>query len=151
MLYHIIYFSKAAWQMQQEDLIFLLKQSRDWNEEHYLTGMLVYMQGGMLSKADGRFMQVIEGSKKEIDFIFDRIKQDKRHHHITVLHYGPVQKRDFDTWQMGFELLNIAPGEQVKGYFELNDDFLKSTEFKKSNMALTFLKSFYSTDTRLAG
>jgi len=150
MLYHIIYFSKSTKQMQEEDLLPLLKQSRDWNEQHNLSGMLVYMQGGLLSKNEGRFMQVLEGPKNEVDYIFENIKKDSRHHQISVIHYQPVNQRDFTGWQMGFQSLNIEPGEDVKGFFELNDDFLKSEEFIKSNMALNFLKSFYSNDINVA-
>ena len=136
--------------MQEEDLMHLLKQSRDWNEGHNLSGMLVYLQGGLLSKNEGRFMQVIEGSKNEVDYIFENIKKDSRHHHISVIHYQPIKKRDFNGWQMGFQSVEVEPGKDVKGFFELNDDFLKSEDFKKSNMALNFLKSFYSTDSNTA-
>jgi hypothetical protein len=146
MLHHIIYFSKAVRQMNEDDLVQLLKESKDWNDPHKLTGMLVYMQGGLLSRNEGRFMQVIEGERNEIDYIFEKIKKDHRHQQITILHYEPITKRDFETWLMGFETVNAIPNEKVKGFFELDDSFLKSDEFVKSNMALNFLKSFYSTD-----
>ena len=146
MLYHIIYFSKAARQMNEDDLVQLLKESKDWNDPHQLTGMLVYLQGGLLSKNEGRFMQVIEGAKNEIDYIFEKIKKDSRHQQVTVLHYEPINERDFETWLMGFETVNAKPNEKVRGFFELDDSFLKSDEFVKSNMSLNFLKSFYSTD-----
>jgi len=146
MLYHIIYFSKAVRQMNEDDLVQLLKESKDWNDPHQLTGMLVYLQGGLLSKNEGRFMQIIEGDKNEIDYIFEKIKKDSRHQQVTVLHYEPINERDFENWLMGFETVNAKPNEKVRGFFELDDSFLKSDEFVKSNMSLNFLKSFYSTD-----
>ena len=146
MLYHIIYFSKAVRQMNEDDLVQLLKESKDWNDPHQLTGMLVYLQGGLLSKNEGRFMQIIERDKNEIDYIFEKIKKDSRHQQVTVLHYEPINERDFENWLMGFETVNAKPNEKVRGFFELDDSFLKSDEFVKSNMSLNFLKSFYSTD-----
>jgi hypothetical protein len=150
MLQHVIYFSKSIKQMQEDDLISLLQQSRDWNKQHNLSGMLVYMQGGFLSKNAGRFMQVIEGSKDEVDYIFGKIKQDSRHEQINIINYQPIEKRNFNDWQMGFQSVDVEAGNDVNGFFELNDDFLKSEKFKKSNMALNFLKSFYSTDMNTA-
>lgn len=135
--------------MQEDDLVHLLKQSTDWNVHHSLSGMLVYLQGGLLSGKEGRFMQVIEGPKTEIEYIFERIKKDSRHHHINILQYKPLQSRDFHGWLMGFESVNIKPDEDVRGFFELNDDFLKSADFRKSNTALNFLKSFYVSDINI--
>jgi hypothetical protein len=145
MLYHVIYFSKAIGIMEKEDLHLLLKQSREWNAGHQLTGMLVYIRGNALSKDSGRFMQVLEGPQEEVEYMFNLIKQDARHHRVTLIKHEPLQKRNFPDWQMGFKSVDIADNHQViDGYFELNDEFLGSAVFTKSNLALNFLRSFYT-------
>lgn len=144
MFYHIIYFSKATHIMQEEDLLLLLKQSREWNTEHKLTGMLVYMRGTSLSTDTGRFMQVLEGSQAEVEFIFNLIKEDKRHSRVTLIKHEPLNKRNFPNWQMGFKSVEAEPNQVINGYFELNDEFLGSADFKRSSLALNFLRSFYT-------
>jgi hypothetical protein len=143
MLYYIIYFSKSANLMQDEDLQHLLKQSRSWNTQHGLTGMLLYIEGQFTGTPRGSFMQVLEGTKLEVEYMFSLIKQDERHHNITVLQQGELKKRDFPDWQMGFEKINMEDGKLPDGLFKLDDTFLKSRTLKQTNMATTFLKMFY--------
>jgi hypothetical protein len=144
MFYYVIYFSKATHIMQEEDLHLILKQSREWNAGHQLTGMLVYMRGTGSSTDTGRFMQVLEGPQDEVEFMFNQIKQDKRHYRVTLVKNEPLKKRNFPDWQMGFKSVDTGPNQVIDGYFELNDEFLGSTNFKQSNLALSFLRSFYT-------
>jgi hypothetical protein len=131
--------------MQEDELMFLLKQSRDWNLSHDITGMLLYIEGRFLDHIEGRFMQVLEGSEYEIERIFNNIKNDSRHHQLIVLRQEELEARNFDNWQMGFSSLNREDFERHLGFFELNDDYLNSKEFIESNTAISFLKSFYDT------
>jgi len=145
MFYHVIYFSKAIRIMQEKDLHVLLKQSREWNVGHQLTGMLVYIRGNALSVDPGRFMQVLEGPQQNVEYMFNLIKQDARHHRVTPIKYEPIKKRNFPDWQMGFKSVDTADTHQVfDGYFELNDEFLGSADSKRSSLALNFLRSFYA-------
>ncbi|AMR30673.1 hypothetical protein A0256_04175 [Mucilaginibacter sp. PAMC 26640] len=136
--------SKAVKLMQEEDLNAVLKESRDWNKTHELTGMLLYIRGHILSHIEGRFIQVIEGPEDEVKYIFERINKDKRHQAITVLKQGVIKKRNFENWQMGFESLFTEEFEAKEGHFELNDAFLESGKLQRLNVALSFLKSFYN-------
>lgn len=129
--------------MPSEDLIFLLNQSRSWNEEHGLTGMLLYLEGRFLGKVEGRFMQVLEGTEWEVKQIFEKIKQDPRHHSLIILKQASTKYRNFETWSMGFKSMKLEAGKELPERFDLNDDFLKSAELRQSNVPLNFLKSFY--------
>lgn len=131
--------------MQEEDLTYLLQESRSWNEDHQLTGMLVYLQGRFISQTEGRFMQVLEGTEHDVEEIFAKIQKDSRHHQLMVLKRDFVEQRYFETWEMGFESVDVENRQSVKGFFPIDDNFLKKDIFKNSHIALDFLKSFYDT------
>jgi len=131
--------------MHEEDLNYLLQESRQWNEDHNLTGMLVYLQGRFISKVEGRFMQVLEGTEHDVEEIFQKIERDNRHHQVMVLKKDFIDKRYFETWEMGFESVDVENWQNVKGFFPIDDNFLKKDIFKNSHIALEFLKSFYNT------
>lgn len=122
MLYYLIYCSIASELMTEEDLRVLLKQARARNRELVITGMLVYVEGkyGMLRQ--GRFLQVLEGSRFLIESVFEKIRNDGRHHEIVVLKTEAINKRNFKTWEMGFAKCDDLPSEDT---------------------ALDFLRSFY--------
>jgi len=133
--------------MQEEELTHLLQESKAWNEDHELTGMLVYLQGRFIDEVEGRFMQVLEGSEEEVEGIFKKINTDHRHHRLLVLQRGFIEKRNFETWEMGFESVNLEIKKNMKGFFPIDDNFLRKDIFNNSHIALTFLKSFYDTHT----
>lgn len=146
MLFYLIYISKAAKLMQEEDLINLLEQSRTWNKAHDITGMLLYVEGRFLSQLEGRFVQVLEGSEQEVNAIFEKIRHDERHHSLIVLKRAATPERNFNSWSMGFESMELEAYGQVPGYFELDDDFLSTGHLQQSSIPLDFLKSFYATN-----
>ncbi|HTK17967.1 MAG TPA: BLUF domain-containing protein, partial [Mucilaginibacter sp.] len=59
-IFYLIYISTATKLMPDEELYFLLEQSRRDNEQYDITGMLLYMQSRFLNKLEGRFMQLLE-------------------------------------------------------------------------------------------
>jgi hypothetical protein len=129
--------------MADDDLIYLMNQSRDWNQGHALTGMLLYLEGKFLSEVEGRFIQVLEGNEGDVKEIFEKVKQDKRHHSLIVLKQSTTNVRSFGTWTMGFKSFKLGVCKELEGCFDLNEDFLKSDELQQSNVPLNFLKSFY--------
>ncbi|WP_158828535.1 BLUF domain-containing protein [Mucilaginibacter lacusdianchii] len=143
MIYNVIYISKVMNLMQEDDLIALLKQSRDWNNDHGITGILVYIEGQLSTHTEGRFMQSLEGSQFEVERIFEKIQRDQRHHCLTVLKHSFIDNRNFGEWQMGFEYINLQKHQELTSFFTLDDEILKSEEFEASDAALNFLKAFY--------
>ena len=55
---------------------------------------------GALALPDGKFVQVIEGRKGELDALMLRIVADDRHTDVTVLGQWPIQDRLFAEWAM---------------------------------------------------
>jgi len=143
MLYSLIYFSTCTNLMKQEDLKLLHDQSSVFNKENDLTGMLVYVEGRSVNHTEGRFMQIIEGSRFRVQRVFSKIKQDHRHHQIVILKEEAISRRNFRIWNIGFEILDLEADKQLKEFFRLDNHILGSDEFKATDGPLLFLKSFY--------
>ncbi|MBC6988533.1 BLUF domain-containing protein [Hymenobacter sp. BT491] len=98
MLYSLIYTSQATVPLDKEARRLLLTQARAYNTARHLTGVLLH--------ADGHFLQILEGAQEEVEALFDRIQQDPRHEGIRVVVRGPVRRREFPHWGMGFSQLS---------------------------------------------
>ncbi|QKG55405.1 BLUF domain-containing protein [Hymenobacter sp. BRD128] len=94
-LYHLIYESRASQPFTDADLLELLRNSRDYNAQHELTGLLLY-------SAEGRFLQVLEGRQAAVLALYQRISQDVRHTACMLLLSGPLAERRFGEWRMGY-------------------------------------------------
>lgn len=94
-LYHLIYESRAARPFAEADLLALLQHSRQYNAQHQLTGLLLH-------SPEGLFLQVLEGQEADVLRLYERISQDARHAACHVLLSGPLAKRRFGEWRMGF-------------------------------------------------
>jgi len=137
--------------MSNEELMLILEQSRKWNSDHGITGMLIYIEGSFVSLAQrqlsaemsGRFMQVLEGPKLEVERIFNFIQTDPRHNDLIILDKAELSARNFESWTMGFKSFTIDEYEETPGYFNLDDSFLQEQAGQDSNVPLYFLKSFY--------
>ncbi|RZK62894.1 MAG: BLUF domain-containing protein [Hymenobacter sp.] len=113
-LYHIIYHSLATGDgLSPEDLAELLRQARAYNQDHRLSGLLLYA-------ADTKeFVQVLEGPRDEIDTLYQRIAHDARHKHAFVLYEGPAAGRMFPDWRMGFVPAATQDLRATTGYLPL--------------------------------
>jgi hypothetical protein len=114
-LYHIVYHSLASGDgMSPEALAALLRQARAYNQDHRLSGLLVY------AAATKEFVQVLEGPRDEVERIYQKIALDPRHKHAFVLHAAVATSRMFPDWRMGFAAA-AAPEElgRTTGYFAL--------------------------------
>lgn len=94
----LIYVSIANGEFSEEDLLGLLRQSRDRNQGACITGMLLYK--------NRRFMQLLEGPETAVRETYARILRDPRHRDVTILLQGEMAERDFANWSMGFHDLN---------------------------------------------
>lgn len=88
------YTSIASHLMTHEELIQLLHQAHENNHKRGITGMLLYMEGC--------FFQVLEGDRAELEALYVKISQDKRHHHVIKLLEESIPTRGFDAWSMGY-------------------------------------------------
>ncbi|MVN77211.1 phosphonate transporter [Hymenobacter sp. HMF4947] len=113
-LYQIIYHSLATEAGRSPDVLAgLLRQARAHNQDHRLTGLLLY------AADTHEFVQVLEGPRDELDTLYQRITRDPRHKHAFVLHEGPAAGRMFPDWRMGFVPAATQDLRTTTGYLPL--------------------------------
>ena len=69
-------------------------KSRSTNRRLDITGLLVF--DGM------NFCQQLEGGAQELAELMRRIHEDPRHTQVTVVHQGPLDKRRFWNFSLGY-------------------------------------------------
>jgi len=93
----IAYQSQALVPFTTNDLDRLVSMSSSINTRCGVTGVLLY-SGGPTSL--GRFVQYLEGSPADIDFILGRIQADTRHTDVQIFEQRVVETRLFGGWGM---------------------------------------------------
>ncbi|MBI2727467.1 MAG: BLUF domain-containing protein [Polaromonas sp.] len=69
-------------------------RARVFNESHNITGLLIF--DGM------RFCQQLEGERKPVMALLERICRDTRHVNVEVLHHAPLGQRRFRRFSLGY-------------------------------------------------
>jgi len=119
-MFYLIYVSSAVKLMDDDELLFLLAQSREKNIRLGITGMLLYKAGN--------FMQMLEGEKQVVLEIYDTITKDDRHKDVITIITGDIKERNFENWTMGFCNMEKA------------GDFPKYSDYIKENLTLRSFK-----------
>ena len=134
-LLSLVYVSASAHLLNDDELEAILHQSRENNSQLGLTGMLLYY--------DGAFMQVLEGPEIAVRSLYERIRQDTRHHRITLLLEEYIPERNFPDWSMGFRRLNADEASQLEGFmsFDEADRFLEYFQ-ETPQKSMVLLQSF---------
>jgi hypothetical protein len=81
-------------------LIDILYVAQNHNKQRNITGMLL--------RAKGNVLQVLEGEEEDVCKTFRSIELDQRHREVFVLSKQEIRDRHFDDWSMGFRQLNEA-------------------------------------------
>ncbi|HEX8426817.1 BLUF domain-containing protein [Hymenobacter sp.] len=89
---HVLYRSQAVAPFSDQQLAELVEQSKAWNEAHDITGLLCY--------SAGHFVQLLEGPSQPVLALYDRIRQDQRHHQVTLLSEATQFMRLFTDWRL---------------------------------------------------
>ncbi len=128
--------------MSDEDLIYLLLQSRARNARNRITGMLLYR--------GGHFMQVLEGDEANVMKIFADIERDNRHKSVDVLRAEYIQYRDFPDWTMGFRNIDKIDLSKVPGFTRFLERDFRSEYFSEDSVeAHAMLLAFKDTPETL--
>lgn len=92
----IIYVSTLAADAPIRVVADIAAKSRCTNRRLEITGLLVF---------DGlHFCQQLEGGAQELTTLMTRIHKDPRHTNVAVLHHGPLDKRRFWSFSLGYTL-----------------------------------------------
>ena len=92
MLVRLLYVSRAT-ESTTESLEAILQRARCHNAEHGITGILCY--------SNNIFMQLLEGSRDEVNCLYSEIQRDSHHTNVQLLHYDEITEREYPGWTMG--------------------------------------------------
>ncbi|MEI6612813.1 BLUF domain-containing protein [Polynucleobacter sp.] len=93
-LVELSYVSKATQDMGLSSLVHLFDVAHKWNQGHELTGALFY--------ENGHFAQILEGRRKDVLFIWEKIQKDYRHKILHRIEFEPIDQRLFPNWALRF-------------------------------------------------
>jgi uncharacterized membrane protein (DUF373 family) len=113
--------------MSTDDLMDILKKSRENNSRHGVSGMLLF--------TGDCFIQVLEGDEKVVDDLVHTIKNDPRHKGFRVLDRKKISVREYSEWTMGFKRVDKSEVREVPGLNKFFDIDL-SGDLSPENIAL---------------
>lgn len=94
----LIYMSTPSEEMSEDNLLSVVGESQKYNIEHEISGFLV---------SDNKtVVQLLEGSKKEVTSLFEKIKSDIRHHDVKVQYQKASETRTMPFLGMGLCFIN---------------------------------------------
>ena len=91
-LYRLIYKSISTEPFTSDFLQSLEVRSKENNAELDVTGILIGTKSA--------FLQVLEGVRKNINTVYEKICQDTRHNEIELISYDRIDQREFADWSM---------------------------------------------------
>lgn len=130
----LIYHSTASQLMSEETLEQLLSQSQENNKANNISGLLIY--------DDGSFIQVIEGSEKDLTNLLAKLYKDPRHKNFYEMNREYIEKRDFSEWSMGFRNSKDLKEEAFTSIMQLSGN-------ERLNKLMAIFHKAYALDRRL--
>ena len=107
MLVRLMYASRAAQVVDQEELVAILRQSKANNPPQGITGVLCC--------SGDAFIQVLEGGREAVNRLYNHIVTDPRHQDVVLLNYEEIAERRFAGWAMGqVNLARLNPAVLLK-------------------------------------
>ena len=112
----LLYVSTSVKLLSDEELLDILKVSRENNKSLDVTGLLLYK--------GGNFMQVLEGPDEAVNSLYEKIKTDSRHKDVSIISQEQISARQFPDWEMAFQNLDNPHIQNEPGYSQfLQDEF----------------------------
>lgn len=93
-MYALVYHSVAAPDLKREDIEKILEQSRSNNRRDNITGCLLFH--------NGEFLQILEGEESKVSKLYEKIMDDPRNTHNTVIYDHEICERLYSNWDMAF-------------------------------------------------
>src|SRR4051812_27380509 len=90
----LTYTSLARSDLKTSDLEDIHQSSREINQREGVTGLLVFN--------GTHFLQIVEGPRKSVDALLERLRRDPRHSGLEVRDERRVRSRSFPDWSMEF-------------------------------------------------
>ncbi len=103
----------AIAEINDKDFEDILEVAQKFNGENNITGCLLFH--------NQEFLQILEGDKQVVLFLFERIKKDKRHTHVSLITQGEIQNRSFTGWNLAFQKWCFNTMADVKNVLSLQE------------------------------
>jgi hypothetical protein len=136
MLYQLIYYSKVAPSTKHEDVDAIIQTARRGNRTHDITGAILF--------SPEYFLQLIEGSRRFVNSLYNSILKDSRHTDPIIISYDRVSKRDFAKWDMKFSSSKVQSSEDFflyTGSREFNPQTLDRDQAKGLLLSLNAVEN----------
>ena len=131
----LIYVSTSVNLLNDEELLSILKVSRENNASKDVTGLLLYK--------GGNFMQVLEGPDEVVNNFYEKIKLDSRHKDVSLISREQISARQFSNWEMAFQNLDNPAVKNEPGYSQfLQDEFTANVYRENPLRAYIMLLTF---------
>jgi len=137
-LYRLVYTSFRKSTCSEKEINNILASCKRNNPGRGVTGILLH--------SSSRFIQYIEGSKKDVEELYELIKQDDRHTSVNMRSFEPISGRIFPSWEMGYKDLEHESLElQTDALPEDKEKFEKllDAELDFDNDGLRILQLFF--------
>jgi len=108
-LTQLIYTSIPAQHTAEVDLVRLVRKAQNYNIAQEISGFLL--------SDSHKLVQLIEGDEKDVDALFEKIKQDDRHHSIEIKYRSMSHQRVMPFLGMGLCFLKSNLNLQQSFYF----------------------------------
>jgi hypothetical protein len=92
MLIRMLYVSTAVGPITTSVTGTILRSAQAWNNDHGITGVLCQGQGV--------YLQVLEGKRVEVNALYARIAEDKRHKDVQLMAFEDITGRRYGAWAM---------------------------------------------------
>ncbi len=112
MLVRLVYTSRSTQPISQELKRDIFRTAQTNNAEHGITGTLC------IDTTNALFLQVLEGSRPNVNYLYNVIVRDERHHDILLLDYAEIRERHFSSWRMGCVEINKVNRSMILRYSE---------------------------------
>lgn len=93
-LSRLYYASTATEKYSPIEIGSILEACRRNNTQHHVTGMLFY--------GNRYFLQCLEGSRRDVNTLYNKILRDERHDDVQLLDFKEVSFRYFEEWSMKY-------------------------------------------------
>ncbi|MEM9362714.1 MAG: BLUF domain-containing protein [Bacteroidota bacterium] len=131
---YISYISEQACILSEVEIRRLLFQCRTNNRNLGITGVLIHF--------NGIFTQFFEGPEESIDYVYEKIKQDKRHGNLKELLCGYDVNRYYKDWTMAYRPLQRQELTEILGFRKLDKRNLFANPSEVNHLGINILKNF---------
>lgn len=139
MEYCIVYLSSSSGLLTDDTLARILKHSQTKNRAQAITGILLYLNGSII--------QVLEGEEERVKALYEVINRDPQHKQVVKLYSGPIERRSFADWSMGYKTLSVSELDHLRDELSfINRSTSDSTP--RSNVILSLVRVFYANNHR---